>query len=133
MARIPFTSTEASLRGRVGAYTTLARHDPTAQTAHARDVYRASFLDHSACEVCGYPPPVAADLGPRERERRAEALRRAHMARLNLMAVRARAAGSRKKAIRSAKRVIEDARGAADSDLERAPRTRQREDGRARS
>jgi hypothetical protein len=72
---------EASLRGKIGAYTQQSRHDPRETTAAARASFLAGFIDR-----------VDPDrtLPESERLRRAEAARRAHMARLALASARAR-------------------------------------------
>jgi hypothetical protein len=59
-------------------------------TAAARERFAESFLEGHACKVC---PQVtlAADLLPAERARRAEALRRAHYARVALASAQSRA------------------------------------------
>lgn len=87
-----------SLAGRVGGHTRAALYDGAAMTAKARETFAASFRDGHRCRVC--PPfEMPADLLPGERERRAEALRQAHYARVALASARAR---SKKKAGRSA-------------------------------
>jgi hypothetical protein len=68
-------------RGRIGGYITAARYDGREQTAKARATFRQSFLDQVDPDRT-LPEP--------ERERRAEALRRAHYARLALASVRSR-------------------------------------------
>ena len=75
---------EASLRGRIGAYTLHATHDPRETTANAR----AAFLARFEREVD--PDGV---LPEEERRRRAEYARKAHFARLALASARARARG----------------------------------------
>lgn len=75
-------SLDMAARGRIGAHVTLARHDPVELTAKARATYRASFVDHSSCAMCGHPPAIPTDLPELERVRRAEHLRRAHYARM---------------------------------------------------
>jgi hypothetical protein len=79
-----FDPAEMALRGRIGAYTTHARHDPRETTAAAR----AAFLERFEHEVD--PERV---LPPAERERRASAARRAHFALLALKSLRARRGG----------------------------------------
>ena len=64
-----------SLAAKVGAYTRAALYDGKEVTARARSTFRDSFL--TAVDPEGL-------LDPSERERRAEALRRAHYARLAL-------------------------------------------------
>lgn len=83
------TPQEAALRGRIGAYVTHATHDPRETTAAARRTFRDSFLEQ-----------VDPDrtLPPEERRRRAEALYRAHMARLALKSARTRAQKARRRA-----------------------------------
>lgn len=87
-----------SLAGRVGGYARAARYDGREMTAAARQRFAESFLEGHACRVC---PEVTlpADLLPEERARRAEALRRAHYARVALASSRSR---SKKKASRAA-------------------------------
>src|SRR5688572_14270050 len=72
---------EATLRGRIGAYTTHARHDTRETTARAR----AAFLERFEREV-----DPAGSLTAAERRRRALAARRAYFARLALASARAR-------------------------------------------
>lgn len=62
-----------ALRGRIGAHTMHARHDPKETTAHARAVFLGRF-DQEA-DPDGVLPEA-------ERARRAEQLRRAYFARL---------------------------------------------------
>lgn len=64
---------EMALRGRIGAYVTHSRHDPKETTAKAR----ATFLSKFEREVD--PDGV---LPEDERQRRAEAARKAHFSRL---------------------------------------------------
>jgi hypothetical protein len=77
------------LAGRVGGYARAALYDGRAMTATARERFAASFLEGHGCRVC---PSVElpSDLLPGERKRRAEALRRAHYARVALASSRAR-------------------------------------------
>lgn len=84
------TAEQRSLRSRIAAYATNARHDGRAITAQARATYRASFEQGHGCAVC---PTVQlpADLSAVERSRRADLLRRAHYGRLALRSSRARA------------------------------------------
>lgn len=79
-----------SLAGRVGGYARAAKHDGREMTAKARATFAASFVDGHACRVCP-PSSLPAGLLPAERERRAEALRRSHYARVALASARARA------------------------------------------
>lgn len=72
---------EASLRGRIGAYTLHSRHDSREITAKAR----AAFLGRFEREV-----DVERVLPVAERERRALAARKAYFARLALASARAR-------------------------------------------
>jgi hypothetical protein len=83
-----------SLAGRVGGYVRAARYDGREMTAAARRRFAESFLEGHGCRVC---PTVAMPDGllPGERARRAEALRRAHYARVALASAQAR---SRRKA-----------------------------------
>ena len=77
------TAEERTLRSRIAAHEMHARNDPRAITEAARRAYLSHF-EHLA-DPDGSLPPA-------ERRRRAEHLRRAHMARLSLQAVRARRA-----------------------------------------
>jgi hypothetical protein len=79
------------LAGRVGGFARAAKHDGREMTAKARATFAASFLEGHACRVCP-ETRLPADLLPGERERRAEALRRAHYARVALASSRKRAA-----------------------------------------
>ncbi len=72
---------EASLRGRIGAYRLHATHDPRETTVKAR----AAFMARFEAEV---DPEGVLPLG--ERQRRAEAARRAYFARLALKSLQAR-------------------------------------------
>jgi hypothetical protein len=65
--------TEASLRGRIGAYVSHSRHDASETTANARAAFLSQF------ERTVDPDGV---LPARERARRARAARSAHFARL---------------------------------------------------
>ena len=77
------------LAGRVGGFARAARYDGLAMTAAARQRFAESFLQGHRCRIC---PDVTlpADLLPHERERRAEALRKGHYARIALASARAR-------------------------------------------
>ena len=75
------TPTERSLRGRIGAYSLHATHDPRQTTATARATFLSSFDRQVDPEGI---------LAPQERERRATAARQAHMARLALKSVQSR-------------------------------------------
>ena len=81
MVRSSLSPTEASLRGRIGAYCLHATHDPRETTAKAREVFLARFIDQVDPERC-LPEP--------ERLRRAAAARKAYFARLALKSARAR-------------------------------------------
>jgi hypothetical protein len=74
---------EASLRGRIGAYAAHARHDTRELTRAAREAFLTRFLDQVD------PNRVLPET---ERQRRADAARRAHMARLALSSARSRRA-----------------------------------------
>lgn len=78
------TPGERRLNGRIGGLVVRSRHDPLEYTAKARSTFAASFLEQ-----------VPSDLPPAERQARAEALRRAHYARLAAASARARAARKR--------------------------------------
>jgi len=69
------------LRGRIGAYSLHSTHDPRLTTAKARATFLASF--EAQVDPDGSLPPA-------ERERRALAARRAHMARLSYRSALAR-------------------------------------------
>lgn len=75
------TPAQRALRSRIGGLTTAARHDPREYTAPARAAFNAKFY-------VGIP----ADLPQSERDRRADAARRAHMTAIALRSVQARAA-----------------------------------------
>ena len=87
------------LAGRVGGYARAALYDGRDMTAAARQRFTESFREGHGCRVC---PRVTlpADLLPTERGRRAEALRRAHYARVAMASAQAR---SKKKAASSTK------------------------------
>ena len=72
---------EASLRGRIGAYTLHATHDSRETTANARAAFLAKFLD----EV-----DPARVLPEDELQRRAEMAKRAYFARLALKSAKKR-------------------------------------------
>ena len=74
---------EASLRGRIGAYTLHATHDSRETTANARAAFLAKFLD----EV-----DPARVLPEDELQRRAEMAKRAYFARLALKSAKKRRA-----------------------------------------
>lgn len=78
---VEFDTDEMALRGRIGGLTTAARHDPKVTTAKARQTFLSQF------ERQVDPDGV---LPPEERQRRAEAAKRAHMARLALKSAQAR-------------------------------------------
>ena len=75
------TPKEASLRGRIGAFTLHSRHDPRQTTAKAR----ASFLARFEQEV-----DPENSLTEEERQRRAAMARKAYFSRLALVSARAR-------------------------------------------
>ncbi len=78
-ASVSLSSSERSQRARIAAYAQKAKHDPKETTRKAREAYRASFYD-------GIPE----DLPEAERDRRAEAAFKAHMARLAFLSSKAR-------------------------------------------
>lgn len=83
------------LAGRIGGLERAARYDGAAMTAAARQRFAESFLEGHTCRVCpeiGLP----SHLLPAERKRRAEALRRAHFARVALASARVRREKARK-------------------------------------
>ena len=73
------STNERVLNGRIGGLKVAATHDPKVYTARARATFLASFIEQ-----------VPTDLPDEERERRADALRRLHFARLALKSARAR-------------------------------------------
>jgi len=81
VSHVPLSPSEASLRGRIGAYAMHATHDSRETTAAARAV----FLKRFEREVD--PDRVLPDA---ERQRRAQMARKAHFARLALKSARAR-------------------------------------------
>lgn len=102
-----------SLAGRIGGHARAAMYDGREMTARARERFRESFAQGHACRVCpGLTLPD--DLLPVERARRAEALRRAHYARVAMASARVR---SKKKAASSTK-----ADGLEDRDATSTPR-----------
>lgn len=72
---------EASLRGRIGAYTLHSKHDPKQTTEKARSTFLASF--EKQVDPDGMLPEP-------ERLRRAEMAKKAHYARLALLSARKR-------------------------------------------
>ncbi len=70
---------QRSQRARIGGFAQKAKHDPKETTRKARQVFNERFY-------AGIP----ADLPPAERDRRAEAARRAYFARLAFESSRAR-------------------------------------------
>jgi hypothetical protein len=80
--RRKFDPAEMALRGRIGAYTLHATHDPRETTAKARATFLARF--EKEVDPAGVLPEV-------ERLRRAEMARKAHFARLALKSARKRA------------------------------------------
>ncbi|MFC1935258.1 hypothetical protein ACFLX9_00605 [Chloroflexota bacterium] len=73
---------ERSLRGRIGAYSLHAKYDSRVTTAKAR----AKFLSRFEREV-----DPDSKLPPEERERRAQAARKAHFTKLAFKSAQARA------------------------------------------
>ncbi len=69
-------------RGRLGALTTLSRHNPVDLTAEARRVFREEHFAHQVDPLGTLPPE--------ERARRAEAARRLFYARMSEASVKAR-------------------------------------------
>jgi hypothetical protein len=76
---------EASLRGRIGAYAQKALHDSRELTSNARATFLAGF-ERQVDPECALPAA--------ERARRAEYARKAHFARLALASARSRRAAS---------------------------------------
>ena len=74
---------------RLGGLARSAQYDGREVTANARRVFRDSFLVGHTCKVCK-PTIIPAELAHSERERRAEALRRLHYARVALASAEAR-------------------------------------------
>jgi hypothetical protein len=70
---IGFDSVEMAQRGRIGAHTTLSRHDPHQLTSRAREAFLTTF--EKQVDPDGTLPPE-------ERRRRAEHALKAHMTRL---------------------------------------------------
>jgi hypothetical protein len=95
---MPLTPEQRSLRSRIAAYATNARHDGRAITTAARSAYHDSFLLGHQCRVC---PAVVlpSTLSNDERMRRAGLLRHAHYARLALKSSRVRQKATRVRAI----------------------------------
>lgn len=83
MSEIQFDPTVMALRGRIGGLVRSARHDGREMTSAARAAYLTQ-LERQADPGGALPPD--------ERRRRAEALRRAHLARASLAAAEARRA-----------------------------------------
>ena len=82
------TASMRSLRGRLGAYSLHAKHDPRKTTAKARKTFLDSFLDQ-------VDPDRA--LPERERLRRAESARKAHFTRLAYLSAKARRGRARQR------------------------------------
>lgn len=85
MSSDPSASMRA-LRGRLGAYSLHATHDPRETTAAARSAFMGRFYRDVDPE---------GNLPEEERSRRAEAARKAHFTRLALASVKARSRGAR--------------------------------------
>jgi hypothetical protein len=79
---VPLSSEQRSQRARIGAYAQHARHDVRETTQTARDKFLQRFVD-AVDPTRELPEP--------ERQRRAAAALREHMARLALASSRARA------------------------------------------
>ena len=79
------TPSEASLRGRIGAYTLHALHDPKKTTRAGRAAFLRKFEDEVDPERV---------LPEAERLRRAQYARKAHFAKLALKSARARRKGA---------------------------------------
>jgi hypothetical protein len=82
------THAEAVLRGRLGGLALSATHDSRHYTARARAAFLQKFLEQVD------PKHVLPEA---ERQRRAEAARKAHMARIALKSAQSRARGKKKK------------------------------------
>ena len=76
-----FTPTERSLRARIAAYSLHSQYDPRETTKPARQAFLATF--EAAVDPEGILPP-------HERQRRAEAARKAYFAKLALRSAQAR-------------------------------------------
>lgn len=87
MSEVQFDPTIMALRGRIGGLMRAARHDGREMTASARAAFLAK-LEREADPEGALPPD--------ERRRRAEALRRAHLARASLAAAQAKRAKQRR-------------------------------------
>jgi hypothetical protein len=79
--RANLTPAERSLRSRIGAYTLHATHDPRQTTKPARDAFLARFERQV---------DPGSDLPEAERQRRAEAAKKAYFSRLALKSAQAR-------------------------------------------
>ena len=75
---LSLSASERSQRARIAAYAQKKKHDPKETTLKARETYRASFYE------------IPDDLPQAERDRRAEAAFREHMARLAFRSAKAR-------------------------------------------
>lgn len=82
---ISFDSIEMAQRGRIGAHTTLSRHDPRQLTSKAREAFLTTF--ETEVDPDGTLPAE-------ERQRRASHARKAHMARLARLSAQARKGSS---------------------------------------
>ncbi len=78
------------LRARMGGLALAAQQDPRVYTQKARDAFRNSFLDSVD------PSGELRRRDPGEAERRAEAARRLHYARLSMKSAQARRSGANK-------------------------------------
>ena len=74
----------AQAAGRIGGLTKAVLHDSRQGTKAARTAFRDSFLAGHGCKVC-VRIAIPSDLPLSERERRAEALRKLHFARIALL------------------------------------------------
>lgn len=79
-----FKDSEASQRGRIGAYALHATHDPRETARKGREAFLAKFIDQVD------PDRV---LDPEERDRRAGYARKAYFTRLALKSAQARRRG----------------------------------------
>jgi hypothetical protein len=78
-ASVSLSPSERSQRARIAAYAQKVKHDPKKTTRKAREAYRASFYKD-----------IPEDLPQAERNRRAEAAFKEHMARLAFLSAKAR-------------------------------------------
>lgn len=78
-ASVSLSPSERSQRARIGGFAQKVKHDPKETTRKAREVFREQFYEGIPAD-----PPQA------ERDRRAEAAFKAHVARLAFLSAKAR-------------------------------------------